>query len=187
VLITLDPFITYHESNDQTYIPVQNSATAGEKLSGGLKMSSLIEFLKKQKEADQNAEVTRERKLQEWLDILNRLFSQLQQWLSEAEKQGYITVTKSETEIKEDSLGTYKAPVLTLATDRNSLRVMPIGRTIIGANGRVDIESKVGTYMLLYRATEDIWVHSAKGDKHPAYFPELTEKLFGELLSKSLS
>ena len=59
--------------------------------------------------------------------------------------------------------------------------------TIIGANGRVDIESKVGTYMLLYRATEDIWVHSAKGDKHPAYFPELTEELFGQLLSKSLS
>ena len=150
-------------------------------------MSSLIEFLKKQKEMDQNAEVTRELKLREWLDILNRLFSQLQQWLSEAEKQGYITVTKGETEIKEESLGIYKAPVLTLATNRNSLRVMPKGRTIIGANGRVDIESKVGTYMLLYQATKDIWVHSPEGGKHPAYFPELTEKLFGELLSKSLS
>lgn len=149
-------------------------------------MSSLIEFLKKQKEMDRNAEVTRERKLLEWLKIINRLFSQLQQWLSEAEKQGLITVTKGKIEIKEDTLGTYKAPMLTLSTAQNSLRIRPVGRTIIGANGRVDIESKIGTYMLLYLASEDVWVHGAQGGD-ATRFPKLTEKLFSELLKKSLS
>lgn len=150
-------------------------------------MSSLIDFLKKQKEIDRNTEVTRERKLLEWLKILNRLFSQLQQWVSEAEKQGLITVTKGKTEIKEDTLGTYTAPVLMLATSSNSLRIRPVGRTIIGANGRVDIESKIGTYMLLYLAPEDVWVHGVKGGEDPARFPKLTEELFSDLLTKSLS
>ena len=150
-------------------------------------MSSLIEFLKKQKEKGRNAGVTRERKVLEWQQILNRLFSQIQRWLTEAQMQGLITVTKGKTKITEDTLGTYTTPVLTLATATNSLRINPVGRTIIGANGRVDIESKVGTYMLLYLEPEGVWVHGAKGAKEPAQFPKLTEELFSELLTKSLS
>lgn len=136
---------------------------------------------------DRNAEVSRERKVLEWLKILNRLFSTLHEWVSEAEKQGLMTVTKSDTEIKEDSLGTYRAPVLTLSTGAKSLRIRPVGRTIIGANGRVDIESKNGTYMLLYLTPEDVWVQSAKGGKDPTQFPQLTEELFSEILEQSLS
>lgn len=150
-------------------------------------MSSLIEFLKKQKEVDRNAEVNRERNVLEWLKIINRLFSKVQQWTSEAEQQGLITVTKGDVEIKEDSLGTYRAPVLTLSTGVKTLKIRPVGRTIIGANGRVDIESKNGTYMLLYLTPEDVWVQSAKGGKDPALFPQLTEELFSEILEQSLS
>ena len=65
------------------------------------------------------------------------------------------------------------------------MKVKPIGSTIIGADGRVDMESANGTFMFLYVAGQHKWVHGV--GKRPAEFPTLTEDLFFDLFKRALA
>ena len=65
-------------------------------------------------------------------------------WLKEYIAAGKISREQGEVTIEEDYIGTYKAPtrVFTIGVDR--VRLRPIGTTLIGARGRVDMEGPKG-------------------------------------------
>lgn len=146
-------------------------------------MSNLTEFLRLQKVA--NKPQLRARRLNEWRGALDVLFQQIRSWLAEAEQKKLIKVGSGRVELTEEALGAYTAPFLTLTVGAKTVKLRPIGSTIIGADGRVDMESPNGIYMLLYRADTKKWVHGF--GKQPANFPDLTEKLFTDLLKRALS
>ena len=148
-------------------------------------MSNLTQFLRDQKHADKNRAAIAAKKKQDWLEALGKLFDQIRHWLSDAQSEGSIDVIQQQVTLTEEGIGTYKAPALSLKAGGKTVKLKPKGMTIIGANGRVDMESVKGTYMLLYLSPPDVWVHGT-GYK-PDQFPQLTEELFSELVKKSLS
>ena len=90
----------------------------------------------------------REATLREWQDLVNALLNQIRQW---SEEKNW-TVVEQPKEITEDRLGTYSLPELTMRLPGGNLIVEPIGRDIVGADGRVDISSfPTMTRMLLVR------------------------------------
>ncbi|MEC4679382.1 MAG: hypothetical protein VST67_01630 [Nitrospirota bacterium] len=146
-------------------------------------MSTLTEFLRQQKKTN-NPQLQAKRK-REWLDTVNSFFQQIRSWLAEAEKDKLIKISPGHVELTEETLGTYSAPILTLMTGPKTVKLRPIGSTIIGADGRVDMESPNGVYMFLYLADGNKWVHGV--GKSPTDFPELTEELFTNLLMRALA
>lgn len=147
-------------------------------------MSTLTEFLRKQKETENHKEFNADKVREEWLSTLTRLLGQIKQWLQEAEAERLIQVKEKQISITEDRLGTYTAPSLALTVGKDTIEINPIGRTIIGFNGRVDMQSTRGTISLFYSTSEDRWVYPA-GTK-PAEFPAVTESVFTDLLKRLL-
>jgi hypothetical protein len=146
-------------------------------------MNGITEFLRKQKEAASPERAERRRK--EWLAALDQLIQQIHSWLTDAEDEKLIKVRKSNITISEETLGTYQAPSLTLTVGTKTVTLKPIGGVIIGADGRVDMQSAKGTYMFLYLADSKKWVHGF--GERPSGFPELTEKVFTDLLKRALA
>jgi hypothetical protein len=146
-------------------------------------MTAITEFLRQQKKA--GSPRRRGRRQKEWLDAVEGLLSHIRSWLAEAQREKLIKVHQDTIKITEEPLGTYSAPCLLLTAAGKTVKVKPIGSTIIGADGRVDMESANGTFMFLYIADRHKWVHGV--GKQPAEFPELTEDLFSDLLKRALA
>lgn len=82
-----------------------------------------------------------ESEISTFLSKIEDFFSDLEKWSSEVG----LTTTRGSVEVSEEILGTYSAPTLTIidSTGESIAEAVPIGRSIVGANGRVDLN---GTY-----------------------------------------
>ena len=146
-------------------------------------MSTLTEFLRQQKKAYDPELLENIKK--EYLAAVGTLFRNIKSWLEEPIREKLLDYKEDTKQITEDSLGTYTAPFLTLIFGNKKVEFQPKEAVIIGAAGRVDMVSPSATYMFLYIPKEKKWVHGF-GMK-PADFPEITEKIFEELLKRSLA
>ena len=146
-------------------------------------MTAITEFLRQQKKA--GSPRRRAQRQKEWLDAVEGLLRHMQSWLAEAQREKLIKIRPDKIKITEENLGTYTAPYLVFTAAGKIVKVKPIGSTIIGADGRVDMESANGTFMFLYLADQDKWVYGV--GRQPSEFPDLTEDLFTDLLKRSLS
>lgn len=146
-------------------------------------MTAITEFLRRQKETD--SPHRRAQRQKEWLDAVEDLLRQVRAWLAKAQREKLVKIHLDKIKITEENLGTYPAPCLVLTAAGKTVKVKPIGSTIIGADGRVDMESTNGTFMFLYVAGQHKWVHGV--GKQPAEFPDLTEDLFTDLFKRAFA
>lgn len=147
-------------------------------------MATLTELLRKQKAADNPDRRTQRQKA--WLSALDTLFQKIRSWLAEPEREKLIKARIEKVSHTEESLGTFEVPRLTLTVDHKTITLKkPIGATIIGADGRVDMVSTKGTYLFLYFADKNKWVHGS--GTRPSEFHELTEEVFTDLLKRALA
>ena len=146
-------------------------------------MTAITKFLRQQKEA--GSPRRRAQRQKKWLDAVENLLGDIRSWLAEAQREKLVKIHPDKIKITEENLGTYTAPSLVLTAAGKTVKVKPIGSTIIGADGRVDMESANGTFMFLYIADQDKWVQGV--GKQPSEFPDLTEDLFTDLLKRSLA
>lgn len=146
-------------------------------------MGTLTNFLREQKEASSPRRIAQRRR--DYLDAVGNLFGRVRSWLGEAQREKLVKIHEDKVKIAEEALGTYLAPCLRFTAAGKTVKLKPIGSTVIGADGRVDMESANGTYMFLYLADQRKWVHGS--GNHPAEFPELTENLFTNLLKRALA
>jgi hypothetical protein len=86
--------------------------------------------------------------LQEWLTYLEKLYADIQTYLTEYLKKGAITVTFANMEMSEESIGTYTARGMTLHIGRETIQFLPVGTMLIGTKGRVDVVGRAGTTRL---------------------------------------
>jgi hypothetical protein len=82
---------------------------------------------------------------QEWLESLKSFYELTEGWLTDYIKTGKIQIESSEVQIEEEYLGRYAAAsrVLKIGSDKVVLR--PIGTSLIGARGRVDMDGPKGS------------------------------------------
>jgi hypothetical protein len=106
-------------------------------------------LLSRQQYAPANENDWGERRRQ-WIDAVERLYQMVTgELLAESIAQRLVTVSRVEKEIKEEHLGTYRAPELILDISGESVRFSPKGRNIIGSKGRVDLVGELDTMTLL--------------------------------------
>lgn len=77
----------------------------------------------------------REEERVSWIAELKSVVDQAEQW---SRRQGWA-VRRDSKPITEPMLGTYTVPVLLIHTPQGRLILDPIGRDIVGAEGRVDL------------------------------------------------
>lgn len=74
-----------------------------------------------------------------YVDALNALYAQIQEFLAEPLAHGQAKLRREEREITENYLGTYVVDDLVLEVGAEHVRFVPRGRNIVGASGRVDV------------------------------------------------
>jgi hypothetical protein len=99
------------------------------------------------------AQVDWERRRDDWLAKLRELMDSIKTWA----EQRHWFVHEQEKIIEEDHLGRYTVPTLFIQAPSGKIHVEPIGCDIIGAQGRVDIESFPSLNRLLLILVNDEW------------------------------
>jgi len=79
-----------------------------------------------------------ERKTQ-WLEKIEALYTEVRRLLGPYSAIGGMELTTSLTELREEFLGTYQAPSLTIDLGGSSVRFVPVGTMLLGSPGRVDL------------------------------------------------
>ncbi|MEW6237653.1 MAG: hypothetical protein AB1656_19895 [Candidatus Omnitrophota bacterium] len=96
-----------------------------------------------------NHETNPEHLRDEYLSRLNELYSKVDDWVRDIVPKADIE--EERITIKEEPIDAYQAKVLVIKRpNRKTVRLIPRGRWIIGAEGRVDMKSDLGTETLIY-------------------------------------
>lgn len=146
---------------------------------------ALLGFLRDTKK--QESTVDSAKTLAEWKRELADLMALLTSYLAKATKEQLLEVTPNEVTIKEEQLGEYQAPALTVrAPNHREVQIAPRARYVIGGQGRVDLGSGPKTAMLIWNG--DAWNFSWRslGPRGWSSAP-LSEETFSEALLNLLS
>lgn len=146
------------------------------------KQQAVYELLKERRDAEKPTDVASLR--DEWLQDLSDLFERLRSWMTDAEEQGLLEIEQDALELKEERLGRYNAPMLRVTTPGVSVRIVPRGRLIIGAQGRVDFETPAAR-ILLVRTKQSSWEFRELAEGRWRGDP-LTERSFWAVLDSLL-
>jgi hypothetical protein len=123
---------------------------------------TLREFLLKNAPRD---ELRRRQWRDEWIAAIDRLLAQLRAWLSDAGTAELLDLEQLEFEKREQGLGTYHVKGLAINFGERTVRVVPVGRTVLArlgpyaeaghesAEGRVDITNGAYKYFLYRKLT----------------------------------
>ena len=122
-------------------------------------MAKQLEVILKQKLEQQKAsEFKRAEVRQEWISNCEKLMSKIAEWLQPLKDKNWLEIQSEDIPIREDQLGDYEARSLRLIfLDSQILTFRPVGRFIIGAQGRVDVVSGSTLLVMLLHIGNDEW------------------------------
>lgn len=122
-------------------------------------MAKLLEDILKQKQEQQEAsEFEHVAVRQEWIANCEKLMSKIAEWLQPLEDKNWLEIQSENIPIREDQLGDYEARSLRLIfLDSQILTFRPVGRFIIGTQGRVDVVSGSTLLSMLLHKGNDEW------------------------------
>ena len=85
-----------------------------------------------------------------WLTKVNKLYSQIEVWLSDWTRNKKIKISTDETRsIVEEYIGQYQTPIMKISIGDEKIELIPIGTLIIGSQGRIDVKGRAGSIMLI--------------------------------------
>lgn len=106
-------------------------------------------FVKRQQAGkEEDSRFDPKQQLSEWLDYLDILYKQIQNYLQTYVKSGSMTIEFRDIQINEESIGIYSARQLILTIGRATVTFKPIGTMLIGMKGRVDVQGPSGAARL---------------------------------------
>ena len=98
------------------------------------------DFIKKQKIASESEkEIDWEANKEEWLKRLDDFYLIIEEYLKEYVAEDKVKYSYSNIEITETYIGSYIAKTLNIDLGKHKVELKPIGTTLIGAKGRVDL------------------------------------------------
>ena len=140
-----------------------------------------MKFLLDKKTEEEKSNIDWAAKRSEWLSDLRTLTAQVKDWLAPAVQKGLLRVQDDEVQIEEQYLGSYAAPSLVISGPGASrVKLVPIARLIVGAQGRVDLISGSEKFVLV-RTKPREWGASVPQAKKPTV-SALTSDLLFQLL-----
>ena len=95
------------------------------------------------------AQAIAESNLQTYLHRVDELYSDVRKWITAIEPDAQFS--EPEIDLAEEATGAYKARILEIIRPgRPALQVIPRGRYMVGAEGRVDVRSRLGRELLVW-------------------------------------
>ena len=129
-------------------------------------MASLKEFLAEQAEILKNEPSKATATRDEWVAAVGRLIAQVRDWIAEADPGHVLAIEDRTVAIREEMIGSYEVPALTIILGVRSARLEPIARGVAGpleqtkayrpirVFGRVDLTNGLEKYMIFRNAKE---------------------------------
>jgi hypothetical protein len=146
-------------------------------------MTDLTEFLKSKIATEKKEQVNLENIKKQWLEDLKSLYNKIREWTKEAQNEGLIQINEYQIDLNEEGLGNYQAPALTLIISQDKIEIRPIGRSIIGGKGRVDVSSRKAAFMLILLDKGWLLVKEKQSRERVT----LTENIFTSMLKDLLT
>ena len=110
------------------------------------------EFVKRQQQlsaaAEEELPLDPKKELEEWLNYLNGLYSDIQMYLKDYISGGSISFKIEDKKLYEDFSGPYIAPKMIIRIGLQEIKLDPIGTMLVGSKGRVDVIGRAGTSRL---------------------------------------
>jgi hypothetical protein len=148
----------------------------------------LTELLRRKKAQDEalDRDVDWTARKQAWLEAVESLYRDVESWLQPSVTEGLIELRRRPIELREQHLGAYEIDELVLQAGRSEVRFTPVGRLIVGAQGRIDVHGGPDVVKLV-RLDEHGWVEVSDDEgpyrSYPLTKAQLTrilERFFGE-------
>ena len=99
------------------------------------------------------AKINWDMKREQWVKDVTSLMNDIKRWCDKKQWQ----VVKHDKQMSEAYLGSYTVPMLMIVTPNGKFNVDPIGRNIVGAEGRVDINAIPSLNRMLLIHNEKKW------------------------------
>jgi len=94
---------------------------------------------RQQAEASETEDFNPEQQVKEWKEYLERLYSNVKEYMRPYVENGTAAITLSDIELNEEFSGPYMVRQLQLTIGRSIVAFKPIGTMLIGSKGRVDV------------------------------------------------
>jgi hypothetical protein len=131
--------------------------------------------------SDSDAEIR-----EEWLQAIDGLFKQIQDWLREAVQERLLEVSFSKGIHSDGRLGEYSSPFMLIRSPSGAEIVIdPKSRFLGGMKGRVDIECPPKAAILV-RLNDGQWAFAELDPPHGWRYRPLMQDSFWEVLEKML-
>lgn len=144
--------------------------------------SELTEFFEKKTSEEENNNW--EEIKNDWLKTLEDFNTQIITWLDEPIKKGFVKYEIKMLNISEYLMGNYQAPSLVLISGKDKISFKPIGKLVLGFNGRIDIVSFTDNKTLV-EVKDKGWFLFEQSKKEG--LKPFDETLFTELLKEMFS
>jgi hypothetical protein len=134
-------------------------------------VASLKEFLASEAEKLRSEQSEGLTKREEWIAAVDRLLGQIKDWLGQADTKQILMIDESPLRLREQGIGTFEMPSLTIGLGPREVHVKPVARHALAplrssdmthlprAYGRVDMTNGLDRYMIFRteREPEDRW------------------------------
>ncbi|MCK4257599.1 MAG: hypothetical protein KAX49_01390 [Halanaerobiales bacterium] len=107
-------------------------------------LDNLEKFLKKNAEREEQEQIDWEKEKQTWLSEIDKFYEKIQGWLSDYEEKGLLKLELVKYTMREEYLGQYETKKMYIVISGQKVEIEPVGRIIIGAQGRIDMIGKYG-------------------------------------------
>lgn len=145
---------------------------------------SLQEFLRDKKRRDDgSAEVDWSARKAEYLERVEELYADVARWLEASVEENVVQLSREKAILSEEHIGQYEAESLILLVGQSRVRFRPVGRNIVGANGRVDMMCGPHLRILAFLPGRG-WHFVLKGPVARTW--PVTEESFAEVLREML-
>jgi len=84
------------------------------------------------------------RKKQEWLSFIEQFYDEIEQWLKPYSAQGKLEYDYYSINLTEEYIGNYAVKAMGIRFAGQQIKIKPIGTTLIGTSGRIDMEGVRG-------------------------------------------
>jgi len=117
-------------------------------------VESWADFLKRTNKNPTRA-VDWEGRKKEWVNSIGTLYAQIETWLTPEKNEGLITFKTDRSTLREEYLGEYEAPTLSILVGNSTVGLFPRGTLIIGSQGRIDMRGSSNQVMLIREKAGD--------------------------------
>ena len=105
---------------------------------------------------------------EEWVKHIEGFYQVVKNWLKDYVEEGKVTIKTLAMTLNEEPIGPYKTHKLLLKIANQEVILSPVGTLLIGAKGRIDMESRTGKvrFVLVDERSEGPLVRTrVSGDK----------------------